>query len=80
MYFMIKIIFLTMSVSFLIFAISCYLLIKDKKTITFEDIDKNFGLIIVYYTSLYLLLMAGICGFFFWPICYGIEFIFKILF
>ncbi|NBJ89856.1 hypothetical protein D5270_10200 [Acutalibacter sp. 1XD8-36] len=76
---MVKIVVITMTASLLAMTFSGRVGVKILRQLTLQDLDEHFLLCVFTCTILGLLFIAGLCGFFLWPMCYGIEWVFNLI-
>ena len=77
---MVKVVVITMIVSLLAIAFSGIVGWRIYMGLTFKDLNENFLLYIFTFTGLALLFVGGLLGFFLWPMCYGMDWVFDLIF
>ena len=76
---MVKAVITTMITSLLAMAFSGIVGWRIYWGLTFKDLDENTLLYIFAFTAISLLFLLGLCGFFLWPMCYGLEWLFNLI-
>ena len=76
---MAKVIAITMAASLLAMIFSGIVGLRILRRFTSKDFDEHFFLCVSVCTLLSLLFIVGLCGFFLWPMCYGMEWAFNLI-